>query len=200
MNKEDYLSRLASSMLKVGLISRVQRGNPDMLEDSESDLDYVLSKDPSNPLALVYRGLAHSLNARDSGNRIMQWYQVKKCISSMDMAVKNSRGNAWEWYIRFLRANCYACLPSSFEKWKDADDDYSFVFRYIQSNHDAEPFLVAGHYYRGVMMYAKGDRRGSVEQWKKSLAYDLKYKTGIKEAVLAAEKILEIEGGKGVLK
>lgn len=186
-NPDDYLAKLASSILIVAKVSQLKAVSVETTSLAVKYCEYVISKDPLNPLALTFCGLAYSLIARDSRNMITQWISMKKCLFLMDKGVKMGSGSEMEWYVRFLRANCYSNLPKSFNKWDDAESDYIYIFAHFLSQQEIEPYLIAASYYRANLMYAQRKTVDAFKYWQNAVTINKKLHLNVWEASKAID-------------
>lgn len=142
-----------------------------------------------DPLALTYLGLGYSLVSRDSRNPIAQLVNVKAAIDAFERAVVMAEGRPRGWYSRYMRANFYMNLPSSFGKRAAAEEDIAFVLDAYGKDPALEPFLCPTMYYRGEIENARGETGQALYYWGLSVAIDDKFGLGSPDAAKAAKQI-----------
>lgn len=99
-------------------------GDKDAVEKGFTCLDTVLALDPTNAVALVYRGSLWTLRGRDAWWPFTKKGDVEKGIDEMDKAVDLAPDNVT---IRLTRGVNSVKLPSMFHRLGIAEKDFYYL-------------------------------------------------------------------------
>ncbi len=114
------------TLMKLGKIYHDQgvAGNDDAVEKGFTCLDKVLQIDPSNAVALAYRGSLWTLRARNAWWPFTKMKDVDKGIDEMDKAVDLAPDNI---SVRLVRGINSVQLPSMFHRLPIALKDFEYL-------------------------------------------------------------------------
>lgn len=114
------------TLMKLGKIYHDQgvAGNDDAVDKGFTCLDKVLQIDPSNAMALAYRGSLWTLRARDAWWPFTKMKDVDKGVDEMDKAVDLAPDNV---SVRLVRAINSVNLPSMFRRLPIALKDFEHL-------------------------------------------------------------------------
>jgi tetratricopeptide (TPR) repeat protein len=114
------------TLMKLGKIYHDQgvAGNDDAVDKGFTCLDKVLQIDPSNAIALAYRGSLWTLRARDAWWPFTKMKDVDKGIDEMDKAVDLAPDNIT---VRLVRGINSVQLPSMFHRLPVALKDFEHM-------------------------------------------------------------------------
>ncbi len=114
------------TLMKLGRIYHDQgvAGNDDAVDKGFTCFDKVLQLDPSNAVALVYRGSLWTLRARDAWWPFTKMKDVDKGVDEMDKAVDLAPDNV---SVRLVRAINSVNLPSMFRRLPIALKDFEYL-------------------------------------------------------------------------
>lgn len=188
-NGGDYYANLAIAVLYTALSS--PKENPET-GASQKIVEYSLEfekHEKDNPLALTYHALGCSLVSRDSKNPVTQLGQVKKAIKLFDKAVKLAANKNDEWFIRYMRGNFFVCLPDTFKKRTEAENDFAFVLRHYNADPSIEPYMCNGYFNLGEIEKSRGNIERAVSCWKRSVELNKKLSLSSKEAAEAEKRL-----------
>jgi tetratricopeptide (TPR) repeat protein len=114
------------TLMKLGKIYHDQgvAGNDDAVDKGFACFDKVLQIDPSNAVALVYRGSLWTLRARDAWWPFTKMKDVDKGVDEMDKAVDLAPDNV---SVRLVRGINSVNLPSMFHRLPIALKDFEYL-------------------------------------------------------------------------
>jgi tetratricopeptide (TPR) repeat protein len=114
------------TLMKLGKIYYDQgvAGNDDAVDKGFTCFDKVLQIDPSNAVALVYRGSLWTLRARDAWWPFTKMKDVDKGVDEMDKAVDLAPDNI---SVRLVRGINSVQLPSMFRRLPIALKDFEYM-------------------------------------------------------------------------
>ncbi len=114
------------TLMKLGKIYHDQgvAGNDDAVDKGFACYDKVLALDPSNAVALVYRGSLWTLRARDAWWPFTKMKDVDKGIDEMDKAVDLAPDNVT---VRLVRGINSVQLPSMFHRLSIGLKDFEYL-------------------------------------------------------------------------
>ncbi len=118
-------------------------GNKDAVEKGFTCFDTVLALDPTNAVALAYRGSLWTLRGRDAWWPFTKKNDVEKGIDEMDKAVDLAPDNV---AVRLTRGINSARLPSMFKRIGTALKDFSYLMNSPAFPH-FDPQLKSTIYY-----------------------------------------------------
>jgi tetratricopeptide (TPR) repeat protein len=125
-------------------------GNKEAVEKGMTYLDKALELEPTNGVALVYRGSLWTMRARDAWWPFTKMSRVDKGIDEMDKAVELMPTNVT---VRIVRGINNVQLPSMFKRLSIALKDFDYLlncreFSYFDMNLQSKIFLWAGIAYK----------------------------------------------------
>ena len=114
------------TLMKLGKIYHDQgvAGNDDAVDKGFTCFDKILQIDPSNAVALVYRGSLWTLRARDAWWPFTKMKDVDKGVDEMDKAVDLAPDNI---SVRLVRGINSVNLPSMFHRLPVALKDFEYM-------------------------------------------------------------------------
>ncbi len=186
---DDHYAYLALSVLYSALSAPDENPEKGASEKIVKYGELFEKKEKDNPLAMTYYGLGCSLVSRDSGNPFTKMKMVKKAISVFDKAVDLSANQPREWYVRYMRANFFINLPSSFKKRDVAIADFEYVRDFYTGQRDIEGYMCNAHYNLGEIEKSRGNLEAATLHWKESVAVNERLRLGSREAAKAAERL-----------
>jgi len=116
------------ALLNLGIAYHNQgsAGDKDAVDKGFSCLDTVLALDPTNAVALVYRGSLWTMRGRDAWWPFTRMSDVDKGIDEMDKAVDLEPDNV---SVRLTRGINSVHLPSMFKRLGTALKDFSYLLK-----------------------------------------------------------------------
>jgi tetratricopeptide (TPR) repeat protein len=188
-NKKDYYSNLAMAVLYTALSSPMDNPEPGASDKIVEYSKLFEAKEKNNPIAMTYYGMGCSLVSRDSKNPMYKLLMVKKGIALFDNAVKLSKNQPIEWFVRYMRGNFYINLPDTFDKRSVAEEDFTYVLARYRNNPDIEGYMCNGFYYLGEIEKSRGNMDQAMQYWNQSVAINDKLKLNSKEAKKSSERL-----------
>jgi tetratricopeptide (TPR) repeat protein len=129
-------------------------GNKDAVEQGFTSLDTVLALDPTNAVALVYRGSLWTLRGRDAWWPFTKKSDVEKGIDEMDKAADLAPDNV---SVRLTRGINSAQLPGMFNRLGTALKDFYYLLNSPAFPH-FDPHLQSTIYYWSGYAYKKDNQ------------------------------------------
>jgi len=138
-----------SALLNLGIAYHNQgvAGDEDAVEKGFVCLDTVLTLDPTNAVALAYRGSLWTLRGRDAWWPFTKMSDVDKGIDEMDKAVDLAPDNV---SVRITRGINSVNLPSMFKRIGTALKDFSYLLNQPSFSHFDLGLQSRIYYWAGV--------------------------------------------------
>lgn len=136
-------------------------GDEDAVEKGFLYLDKALELDPSNALALAYRGSLWTMRGRDAWWPFTKMKHVEKGIDELDKAVEIAPDDVG---VRFLRGINSLNLPSMFKRLPTALQDFAYLLAHPGFSHfDAE--LQSTIYCWGGIAYKQDNQLSKANEY-----------------------------------
>ena len=116
----------------------------------------------------AHLAMSYSLGARDDKNPLKKMEYSDKSIKLFNSIVAEDEN---DWYIRFLRARCFAGFPDMFKVGDIAESDFKFLQNlYENKKENINPTIaVRVYYYLGEFAKSKKDLDKAIAFWKKAI-------------------------------
>jgi len=159
------------TLMKLGKIYHDQgvAGNDDAVDKGFACLDKVLQIDPSNAVALAYRGSLWTLRARDAWWPFTKMKDVDKGIDEMDKAVDLAPDNI---SVRLVRGINSVQLPSMFHRLPVALKDFEYLMndtKFAGFNPHLQSTI---YYWAGIAYNSDGQTAKAKELLQKAVSAD----------------------------
>lgn len=186
---DDYHSYLALAILNSALSSPMDNPEKGASEKIVEYSELFEKREKNNPIAMTYYGLGCSLVSRDSGNPFRKMKMVKKGIAIFDRAADLARGQEREWFVRYMRANFYINLPSSFKKSDVAIADFEYVRDRCSGRTEIEGYMCNAHYNLGEIEKSRGNLEAATNHWKAAVEINTRLNLNSREGDKAKEQL-----------
>ncbi len=144
-------------------------GNDDAVEKGFTCFDKVLELDPSNAVALAYRGSLWTLRARDAWWPFTKMKDVDKGVDEMDKAVDLAPDNI---PVRLVRGINSIHLPSMFRRLPIALKDFDYMLndaRFVRFNPHLQSTIFC---WAGIAYHNDGQTTKAKELLQKAISAD----------------------------
>lgn len=120
-------------------------------------------------LLKAYLAMSYSLGSRDDKNPLKKMKYADNCIKLFNAIVAEDEN---DWYVRFLRAQCFAAFPDFFKVGDIAESDFKFLQNlYENKKENIHPTIaVRVYYYLGEFAKSKKDLDKAIAFWKKAVS------------------------------
>ncbi len=122
-------------------------GNKDAVDKGFPYLDKALQIDPSNAVALAYRGSLWTLRGRDAWWPFTKMKHVEKGIDELDKAVEIAPDNI---EVRITRGINSMNLPSMFKRHATAMKDFAYLLKIPGFSHFDAPLQSTIYCWSGI--------------------------------------------------
>ncbi|MFZ1081818.1 MAG: tetratricopeptide repeat protein [Candidatus Kryptoniota bacterium] len=147
--------------LGIAYHSEAVTGNKDAVEKGFECLDTVLALDPTNAMALAYRGSLWTMRGRDAFWPFTKMNDVDKGIDEMDKAVDLAPDNIT---VRLTRGINSVHLPSMFKRLGTALKDFSYLLKMPAFPHFDAGLQSTIYYWAGVA-YKQDNQRDKAKEY-----------------------------------
>jgi tetratricopeptide (TPR) repeat protein len=142
-------------------------GNKEAVEKGFTCLDKALQLDPTNALALVYRGSLWTMRGRDAWFPFTKMSYVDKGIDDLDKAAELAPDNI---AVRLTRGINSLQLPSMFKRLGTALKDFSFLLTDPRLPH-LEVHLPSTIYYWAGVAYKRDNQAVKAKEYLEKAIY-----------------------------
>ncbi len=188
-NPDDHYAHLAIAILYSALSSPMDNPERGASEKIVEHSERFEKTEKDNPLAMTYYGLGCSLVSRDSGNPFRKMKMVKKGIAVFDKAASLSANRPIEWFVRYMRANFYINLPSSFKKRDVAVSDFEYIRDLYSGQKEIEGYMCNAHYNLGEIEKTRGNLDAATRHWKTAVEINARLNLNSREGTKAKEQL-----------
>ena len=136
-------------------------GDKDAVKKGFACLDTLLALDPTNAVALAYRGSLWTLRGRDAWWPFTRMSDVDRGIDEMDKAVDLAPDNVT---VRLTRGINSVHLPSMFKRIGTAEKDFYYLVN-MPSFQKLDPGLRSTIYYWSGMAYKQDDQTDKAKEF-----------------------------------
>ncbi len=185
----DHYAHLAIAILNSALSSPMEKPEKGASEKIVEHSEQFERIEKDNPLAMTYYGLGCSLVSRDSGNPFKKMKMVKKGISIFDKAASLSENRPIEWFVRYMRANFYINLPTSFNKRDVAISDFEYIRDLYAGQKDIEGYMCNAYYNLGEIEKTRGNLDAAIRHWEASVEINARLNLNACEGEKAKEEL-----------